>query len=186
MLNSRLTGVSDGLAEYLPASRRILVSHYDTKGGQFDAALDAMRKHLRRNKMKRTMVAAVNDTAALAALQAFRETGLEEESAIVGQGASHEARQELRSPNTRLIGTVAYFPETYGSRLIKLALEILENEHVPPAVFTKHELVTRENVNKVYPNDAWMHPSIRFQSIETSGRNLMNGRRLNTLPLVAC
>jgi len=157
LLNIRLTGMSDGLKEYMPESRKVPVCHYDTKGGQFDATLDAVRKHLRRRKAKRVLVGAVNDTAALAALQAFREMGLEGESAIVGQDASIEARQELRRPSTRLIGSVAYFPETYGAQLIKLALEILEKKPVPPAVFTQHELVTSENVDKVYPNDAWMH-----------------------------
>lgn len=157
MLNSRLTGMSDGLVEYLRESKRIPVVHYDTKGGQFDATLDTIRKHLRRRKAKRTLVGAVNDTTALAALQAFREMGAETECAIVGQDAAIEARRELRRPDSRLIGTVAYFPEAYGSRLVKLALDILEKRHVPPAVFTEHVLVTSENVDKVYFNDAWIH-----------------------------
>lgn len=157
LLNSRLTGMCDGLMEHLPESRKFPICHYDTKGGQFDATLDVIRKHLRRRRPKRVLVAAVNDTTALAALQAFREIGLENECAIVGQDAAIEARQELRRPSTRLIGSVAFFPETYGSRLIKLAADILEKKPVPPAVFTQHELVTPENVNKIYPNDAWMH-----------------------------
>ncbi len=164
LLNSRLTGMCDGLKEYLPESRNIPASHFDTKGGQFDATLDVVRKCLRRRKAKRVMVCAVNDTVALAALQAFREMGLEEECAIVGQDASNEARQELRRASTRLIGSVAYFPETYGPQLIKLALEILEKKHVPPAVFTQHELVTSGNVNKIYPNDAWMHVGLSSES----------------------
>jgi len=159
-LNSRLTGMCDGLSESLPAIKRIPAWHYDTKGGQFEPTLDIVRKHLRRRKAKRVLVGAVNDTTALAALQAFREMGLEDESAIVGQDASVEARQELRRPFTRLIGTVAYFPETYGASLIKLALEILQEKHVPAAIFTQHELVTPENVDKVYPNDAWMHSTL--------------------------
>jgi ribose transport system substrate-binding protein len=157
LLNLRLTGMSDGLKECMPESRKMPACHYDTKGGQFDAALDTVRKHLRRRKAKRVLVGAVNDTAALAALQAFREMGMEEECAVAGQDASIEARQELRRQSTRLIGSVAYFPETYGARLIKLALEILERKPVPPAVFTQHQLVTSENVDKVYPNDMWIH-----------------------------
>jgi ribose transport system substrate-binding protein len=157
LLNSRLTGMCDGLNEFMPESRRVPTCHYDTKGGQFDATLDVVRKHLRHRRVKRVLVGAVNDSIALGALQAFREMGLEGEAAIVGQDASIDARQELRRPSTRLIGTVAYFPETYGVRLIKLALEILEKKPVPPAVFTQHELVTSGNVDKVYPNDAWMH-----------------------------
>jgi ribose transport system substrate-binding protein len=157
LLNSRLTGIRDGLNEGMPGSRNIPVCHYDTKGGQFDATLDIVRKHLRRRKARHVLVGAVNDSTALAALQAFREMGIEEESAIVGQDASIDARQELRKKDTRLIGSVAYFPETYGPRLIKLATDILEKKRVAPAVFTEHVLVTPENVEKVYPNDAWMH-----------------------------
>ncbi len=157
LLNSRLTGMRDGLNEEMPESRNIQTTHYDTKGGQFDTSLDTIRKHLRRRKARRVLVGAVNDSTALGALQAFREIGLEAECAIVGQDANVEARQEMRRPSTRLIGSVAYFPETYGPQLIKLATGILEKARVPPAVFTQHELVTPENVDKIYANDAWLH-----------------------------
>lgn len=156
LLNSRLVGMHDGLNEIWPEGRNAPSCHYDTKGGQFDATLDRIRKHLRRRKARRTLVGAVNDTTALAALQGFREVGLEEECAIVGQDANVDVRQEMRRPSTRLIGSVAYFPETYGPQLIKLAVEILEKKLVPPAVFTPHELVTPQNVNKIYPNDEWL------------------------------
>ena len=156
LLNSRLTGMCDGLNEIWPEGRNIPTCHYDTKGGQFDATLDTIRKHLRRRKVRRVLVGAVNDTTALAALQGFREVGLEEECAIVGQDANVDARQEMRRPSTRLLGSVAYFPETYGPQIIKLAIEILEKKPTPPAVFTQHELVTPQNVDKIYPNDAWI------------------------------
>src|SRR6202042_718309 len=71
-LNGRLAGVADGLREDAPETQRLPIVHYDTKGGQFDSTLDIVRKHLRRRKVKRALVAAVNDTSALAALQAFR------------------------------------------------------------------------------------------------------------------
>ena len=34
-----------------------------------------------------------------------------------------------------------------------VALDLLHRRPVPPAVFVKHQLVTSENVNHVYPND---------------------------------
>lgn len=156
LLNSRLTGMFDGLNEIWPEGRNAPTCHYDTKGGQFDATLDTIRKHLRRRKVRHVLIGAVNDTTALAALQGFREVGLEEECAIVGQDANVDARQEMRRPSTRLLGSVAYFPETYGPQIIKLAIEILEKKPTPPAVFTQHELVTPQNVDKIYPNDAWI------------------------------
>jgi ribose transport system substrate-binding protein len=74
----------------------------------------------------------------------------------MGQNASPEGRAELREPGTRLIGSVAYFPEKYGSEIVNVALDILHRRPVPPAVFVKHQLVTPENVNHIYPNDELM------------------------------
>lgn len=156
LLNARLTGIVDGIGELLPNAAGIPHHHYDTKGGQFEATLDLVRKHLRRRKIERALIGAVNDTTAIAALQAFREAGLEKECAIAGQDGSILAREEMRRPFSRLICSVAYFPETYGMRIIQLALDILNRKSVPPAMFIQHELLTAENVNKIYPNDAWM------------------------------
>jgi ribose transport system substrate-binding protein len=156
LLNARLTGMVDGIAELLANASGIPNHHYDTKGGQFEATLDLVRKHLRRRKARRALVCAVNDTTAMAALQAFREVGLEKECAIAGQDGSVLARGEMRRPFSRLVCSVAYFPETYGVRIIQLALDILNRRPVPPAIFIQHELLTSENVDKIYPNDTWM------------------------------
>ena len=43
---------------------------------------------------------------------------------------------------------------SYGDGLIKLALDILTKKAVPPAVFVHHQVITRENVDHYYPNDA--------------------------------
>lgn len=156
LLNARLTGIVDGIVELLPDGRTIPTHHYDTKGGQFEATLDMVRKHLRRRRPERALVGAVNDSTALAALHAFREAGLERACAVAGQDGSLAARDEMRRSSSRLVCSVAYFPETYGARIIQLALEILKHKPVAPAVFVQHEIITPENVNKIYPNDTWM------------------------------
>jgi ribose transport system substrate-binding protein len=53
-----------------------------------------------------------------------------------------------------MIGSVGFFPERYGDGLIRLALDLLANRPTPPALFTKHQLITPENVDHYYPNDA--------------------------------
>ena len=40
--------------------------------------------------------------------------------------------------------------------LIRLALDILGGKQAPPAVFTTHQIITPENVDHFYPNDALM------------------------------
>jgi ribose transport system substrate-binding protein len=159
LLNARLTGVLDGINEVSTFAHNIPTHHYDTKGGQFEATLDIMRRHIRRRKPERAIIGAVNDSTALGALQAFREAGLERSCAIAGQDGSLAAREEMRRHSSRLICSVAYFPESYGERIIRLALDMLKNKPVAPAVFIQHELLTAQNVDKVYPNDMWMKPS---------------------------
>src|SRR5205809_275482 len=116
-----------------------------------------MRRHLRGSRARHVLVGAINDPSALGALRAFQEAGRTDGCAVMGQNASPEGRVELRQPGTRLIGSVAYFPEKYGEEIVSVALDLLHRRPVPPAVFVKHQLVTPENVNHIYPNDELMH-----------------------------
>lgn len=153
LVQLRLSGLLAGLREELrDAAAAIPVVHLDAKGG-FDRILEVMRRLLRRGASKRRLVGAVNDIAAMAALAAFEEAGARKQAAVMGQNGIREARRELRKPGTRLVGTVAYFPERYGEDLLPLALSILQGKPVPPAVFVKHQLLTPKNVDLVYAHD---------------------------------
>jgi len=151
----RLTGMLVGLKEIIPALEDTKVTFLEGDG-VFSQSLEVVRRHLRTNRSRRLLVGAINDPSAIGALRAFQEAGRAESCAIMGQNASPEGRAELRRPGTRLVGSVAYFPEKYGPAILGVALDILHHRPVPPAVFAKHELVTPENVNHVYPNDDLM------------------------------
>jgi ribose transport system substrate-binding protein len=97
-------------------------------------------------------VISFNDDAAVGAISAARQAGREEDVVIVGQGADRIARKEIRRPGSRLIGSAAYWPERYGQKLIDVAQAILRGEPVPPAVYNKHILITRDNIDEYYPN----------------------------------
>jgi ribose transport system substrate-binding protein len=148
----RLTGMLVGMKEVFPQLENCRVTHLEGDG-KLGNSFEAMRKHLRSSRARRLLVGAINDPSALGALRAFQEAGRAECCAIMGQNASPEGRSELREPGTRLIGSVAYFPEKYGDEIVNVALDILNRRPVPPAVFVKHQLVTPETVNHVYPND---------------------------------
>ncbi|HEV2986252.1 MAG TPA: substrate-binding domain-containing protein [Vicinamibacterales bacterium] len=151
----RLTGVLVGMKEVCSHLEDCRVTYLDGDGVLGDS-FEAMRKHLRTSKSRHIVVGAINDPSALGALRAFQEAGRADSCAIVGHNASPEGRAELRQPGTRLIGSVAYFPEKYGDEILKVALDILHRRPVPPAVFVKHQMVTPDNVNHVYPNDELM------------------------------
>jgi ribose transport system substrate-binding protein len=148
----RLTGMLVGMKEACPHLENCRVTYLDGNGVLGDS-FEAMRRHLRTNKSHRILVGSINDPSALGALRAFQEAGRTETCAIVSHNASPEGRMELRQAGTRLVGSVAYFPEKYGEQILKLALDILHNRPTPPAVFVKHQMVTPENVNHIYPND---------------------------------
>ena len=152
LLQLRTSGMIAGLREELKNADSIPVARIDAKGG-FERNLDGMRKFLRRTSAKRRLVGAVNDVAALAAVAAFTEAGAGKLCAVMGQNGIRETRRELRQPGTRLVGTVAYFPERYGEDLLPLALTILQGKSVPPAVFVKHQLLTSKNVDLLYAHD---------------------------------
>jgi ribose transport system substrate-binding protein len=155
LLEARMLGIYDGIASILKGTSLIPVHRYDTKGSQ-ERTIDVIRRHLSRSRSQHILIGTVNDVCALAATATLREFGREAHGAIVGQDAIVEARQEMRRPNSRLIGSVAYFPEAYGQRLIRLAMDMAENRHHSQVVFTLHALVTPENVDKIYPNDVLM------------------------------
>lgn len=152
----RITGFVDGLRMELPYVTGTPTAHLDGKG-DFERNLGVMRRFIQRSKPKRTLVGTVNDICALAALRAFEESGRGKLCAVVGQNGTLDARNELRRPGTRLIGSVAYFPERYGDELIPLALSILLHKPVPSAVFVKHRLMTPGNVDLLYPLDVRDH-----------------------------
>jgi ribose transport system substrate-binding protein len=148
----RLTGMLAGMKEVLPVLDRCPVTFVDGDG-KFSDSFDAVRRHIRATRSRHLLVGAINDASALGALRAFQEAGRTEYCAVMGQNASPEGRMELRQRDTRLIGSVAFFPEKYGDELIRVALDILNRKPVPPAVFIKHQLITPESVNHYYPND---------------------------------
>ena len=149
----RLTGILVGLGSFLPAAKECRITHLDGDG-ELGPSFEAVRKHLRSTRARRQLVGAINDPSALGALRAFQEAGRSECCAIMGHNASPEGRAELRQPNTRLLGSVAFFPERYGEDLIRVSLDILNRRPVPPAVFVEHKLITPRTVDHFYPNDS--------------------------------
>jgi ribose transport system substrate-binding protein len=149
----RLTGMLMGIHGVLPATRNCRITYLDGDG-ELVPSFEAVRRYLRFSHARKLLVGANNDLSALGALRAFQEIGRTECCAIMGQNASPEGRDELRKPYTRLVGSVAFFPELYGENVIRLAVDILTGRPVPPAVFVNHKLITSSTVNHYYPNDS--------------------------------
>src|SRR5881296_1178319 len=148
----RLTGMLVGINLALPSAKNCRITHLNGDG-EMGPSFEVVRRHLRVSRSRRILVGAINDVSAIGALRAFEEAGRSDICAIMGQNASAEGRAEMRKTNTRLIGSVAFFPERYGPDLVKVSLDILNKKPVPPAVFVDHKLVTPATIDHFYPND---------------------------------
>jgi ribose transport system substrate-binding protein len=170
LLELRLVGLVDGLRTELPKILETPLARLNGRG-TFEQVLNELRQYLRRRGPRRTLVGTVNDICARAALCAFAEAGAADQCAVMGQNALREARAELRRPGTRLVGTVAYFPERYGEELIPLALNILRQKPVPSTIFVKHQLLTPRNVDLIYPLD--QQPATNSDTRQTASRRVI-------------
>jgi ribose transport system substrate-binding protein len=154
MARTRVDGILDGIKkDVCTAAEKCQVVRLDGRG-EFRTSMECVRKHLCGNTANHILVGAANDPSALGALRAFQECGRSAHCAVVGQGAEPVGRAEMREDGTRLIGSVAYFPERYGDAIVRIATDVLLGKTVNPATFTTHQLITPENVNRLYPNDA--------------------------------
>ena len=164
LVHARMNGVLAGLKETLRDVMDGCPVVAIDGDGQFKTSLERVRKHLHESQAKHVLIGAANDPSALGAARAYQEAGRATTCAIVGQNAEPDARAELRQPRTPLVASVGFFPERYGASLIRLALDLLEHRPVPPAVFMRHQVITPENVDHLYPNDALLDTVTRSAS----------------------
>ncbi len=149
-VQARVAGVVVGLQDTLGAVDRSKILHIDGRA-HVEESHEAMAAALRKmSSPARLLISAFNDLCALGALEAVRAVGREQEVAIVGQNASREGRAELRDPKSRLIASIAYFPERYGDGVLRLAQSILDRGQVPPAAYTAHMVLTARNIDRYY------------------------------------
>jgi ribose transport system substrate-binding protein len=146
----RLSSAQDVLRQGLPG--KWLTTQLQARG-EFIRAFELTRKYLQSTPKRRTLLIGINDFAVLGALRAFEEAGRSRLCLGVGFGAIPAARRELRIPTTRLVGSVAFFPERYGESVLKLALDILHQKPIPPAMYAPVQLMTPKNVDQLYPKD---------------------------------
>ncbi len=103
------------------------------------------------NHQTKIGIIGLNDDIALGALAAFEKADFLDRVVAVGQGVDLNAIEALHQPNYPFIGSTRYAPENYGEQLLDLAIKILKDEPVPPAVYREHVFITKNNVDEYYP-----------------------------------
>jgi ribose transport system substrate-binding protein len=146
--HARVLGTLDGMRSVLPKLDEKCVIHKDAKGterGGYAATGRVLRSLARRERL---LIGAANDNCAPGAIRAVREAHREQFTAIMAQGwgPDEALEDEFRKAKSPLIGAVAYFPEKYGSRILPIALQCLDGQPIPPAVYLEHKLLLRDRI----------------------------------------
>lgn len=151
----RVQGVTEALAQRLPA---VKVTSLDTRGNVAQVA-PLLGKFLAAHPSGKLLLAATDDTTALAAKSAVEAAGRVHDTAIVSHGVDRSIhggmndRKEIDPANrgSIVIGSVAFYLDRYGYEVLPIAMRMLRGEPVPARMTTRHVLVTAANVFIEYP-----------------------------------
>lgn len=148
--NSRLVAIEDAFRKRWRDGPRY--TRLDTRG-DFESGNEAIRRFLRRNPVRRTLMSSVSERSLLGALSGWEEAGRAGSVAAMGIGGLQEVRREMRRAGSRVIGSVGAFPENYGEEIVELALGAAKGLTLPVATYTDVAVLTLENLAQYYPLD---------------------------------
>jgi ribose transport system substrate-binding protein len=151
---ARLKGQRDGLESVIGKIPEEKVKHLDSKNTLEEARKLVADTLTTLPDAKHIAVVCINDDTALGAIAAAEAAGRRDHIASVAVDGSDRGREELRKPNSPHKGTTASFPEKYGSKIVPAMLKKFDGQELPEKFFTDHVFLTKENVDKHYPNDA--------------------------------
>ena len=102
-------------------------------------------------------VFATFDGVGVAAAQAIREAGLQDQIVVVGIDGDPQAYEEMRKPGSPFKATVAQDPDTIARVAVRMVFKLLNGEEIPRRhIFIPAKLVTIENLpepGKRFPDE---------------------------------
>ena len=154
-VKDRMYGIVDALKSAgidVPEDKIIWVDPSSSEGtlAAKQLATDFLTAH---PDAKHILMGAINDQSALGMLSAIETSNRSADCVVVSHGADDPAISNLRNAEANSwIGSVAYFPETYGDVLIKLVQDLNAGIEIPKDSYNKNVFINRENVSQYYPN----------------------------------
>jgi ribose transport system substrate-binding protein len=146
LVQSRVTGAFEGVRGGIPDLPVECFVRLDGRGIR-DRSRKLISDFLERHpRDKHILIAAVNDTSALGALDAVHEKKREKHVAIVGQDCIAEAVAEMSKAGSTFIGSVSHEAGSYGPSLVHLGLALLRGQTVPPYNYVEHKMVTPQTL----------------------------------------
>ena len=96
------------------------------------------------------VMASFGDGDGITAFEAAKAAGRDQDVWVATHGADASACDSIRN-NPQWVGSVAYFPESYGGLAVPAAIKLARGEAVDAAIYVDHQFVTKDNIDKIYP-----------------------------------
>jgi ribose transport system substrate-binding protein len=90
------------------------------------------------------------DAMGTAALGAAEVAGRKDQVWVATHGADPSVRDAIRN-EPQWVGSVAYFPESYGELVMPLAIALAKGEPVATESLVEHLFINADNINEFYP-----------------------------------
>lgn len=144
----RMGGWRDGFKEScpIPADKEHILDGAD----RTDPALEQMTSLLGALPGDKIIVVAINEDGILGAIGAANTLGRQKDLFYGGQGTDPSIWKDVAC-NPNYIVSVAYYPERYGTLLIPAMVRALGGETIEKEIFTKHEIINKDNIRSIYP-----------------------------------
>lgn len=145
---SRAEGAIKGVQQTYP---NVSVTQASSKN-DVNVTRQVVTDFLTANPTTKVMIWTHVDEQALAAQAAVKAANRMNDAVIASLGGEDILWPELRSKDSIILGTASFYPEKWGDDLIPLAIKWLDDGVVPPPVMNPPmAVVTKENVNQLYP-----------------------------------
>lgn len=146
--SARMGGWRDGFKEScpIPADKEHILDGAD----RTDPALTQMTDLLGALPGNHIVVVAINEDGILGAIGAANTLGRQTDLFYGGQGTDPSIWKDIAC-NPNYIVSVAYYPERYGTLLIPNMITALGGGTIEKEIFTKHEIVNKDNIRTIYP-----------------------------------
>jgi ribose transport system substrate-binding protein len=149
LVQSRITGAFDGIRSKLPdlpVESYVRIDGRGMREKSHRVVVDFLSRHA---KDRNILIVAATDTSALGALEAVKELKREKQVVIVGQDCIPEVVEQMKMPDSPIIGSVSHEVNDYGPRIVEIGLALLRGRTVPPYNYIEHKLITRDSLNGI-------------------------------------
>lgn len=151
---ARMKGQRDGLESVVGKIPESKIKHLDSKNTLEEARRLVTDALVTLPDAHHIAVVCINDDTAAGVVAAAQTSGRSKDIAVVAVDGSDRGRAEIRKAGSPHIGSTACFPEKYGEKIIPALIKAIDGKKLPAKLFTDHVFLTKDNIDKYYPQQA--------------------------------